>query len=73
MKFLRYKINDENKYGILNEDVIHELSDNFLFSKNKTGKNHPLNSVKILPPVVPSKIICLGYNYKDLVGEKKIL
>ncbi len=31
----------------------------------------PLSEVKLLAPVRPGKIIALGYNYKDLVGERE--
>jgi 2-keto-4-pentenoate hydratase/2-oxohepta-3-ene-1,7-dioic acid hydratase in catechol pathway len=30
----------------------------------------PLAEVTLLAPVVPGKIVALGYNYKDLVGER---
>lgn len=31
----------------------------------------PLDDVRLLAPVSPGKIIALGYNYKDLVGERE--
>src|SRR5689334_846052 len=42
-----------------------------LFSTPTAGKtiSGGLNAVKLLPPVMPSKIVCVGLNYKDHAGE----
>ena len=38
-------------------------------SFKETGKVYPLSDLKILPPSVPSKIICVGLNYSDHAEE----
>lgn len=34
-----------------------------------TGARHPLASVRLLAPVLPSKVVCIGKNYADHVAE----
>ncbi|MDT7572288.1 MAG: hypothetical protein QOE05_2462 [Actinomycetota bacterium] len=34
-----------------------------------TGESLPLSSVKLLAPVLPSKVVCIGKNYADHVAE----
>ncbi|SVD04707.1 uncharacterized protein METZ01_LOCUS357561, partial [marine metagenome] len=54
---------DGNKINSIKGSIFEklELTDNYLSFKD----------VEVLPPVEPSKIIGLGYNYKDLIGPKK--
>jgi 2-keto-4-pentenoate hydratase/2-oxohepta-3-ene-1,7-dioic acid hydratase in catechol pathway len=34
-----------------------------------TGERHPLPSVRLLSPVLPSKVVCIGKNYADHAAE----
>ena len=34
-----------------------------------TGEAYPLSSVRLLSPVLPSKVVCIGKNYADHVAE----
>lgn len=34
-----------------------------------TGQRYPLSSVRLLAPVLPSKVVCIGKNYADHVAE----
>ncbi len=34
-----------------------------------TGARHPLGSVRLLAPVLPSKVVCIGKNYADHAAE----
>ena len=34
-----------------------------------TGERHPLSSVRLLAPVLPSKVVCIGKNYADHIAE----
>jgi 2-keto-4-pentenoate hydratase/2-oxohepta-3-ene-1,7-dioic acid hydratase in catechol pathway len=71
-KYLRYFFEDKSCYGLVEGELIHQIKSNFLFNKPiKTGNVIRLDDVKILPPVIPSKVVGLAYNYKDLVGEKE--
>lgn len=77
MKLIRFKYNNLEKKGILYNEGIKELScsitDAFKSSDIQAFLKHDIiysvNEVKILPPVKPSKIICVGLNYKDHAHE----
>ena len=62
--------NNEELFGIYEDNNIVELSGSFYSDLKKTKKKYEIGSVRILPPVTPNKIIGLGYNYKDLIGER---
>ena len=34
-----------------------------------TGVRHPLSAVRLLSPVLPSKVVCIGKNYADHIAE----
>lgn len=53
-------------YGILDGDQVIETGN--LFGKT-FAEDHKLASVRLLPPVLPSKIICVGRNYVDHAKE----
>ena len=73
MKIIRFFHQDKIMYGILENDIVSEILD-FKFSQDLkiTNNKYHLNQIKILAPVKPNKVIGLAYNYKDLVGERKI-
>lgn len=35
----------------------------------RTGRSWPLDEVRLLPPVVPSKVVCVGRNYREHAKE----
>jgi len=65
---IKYKINKKEHYGILNDDKINELKGSVFGNYEILDKTVLLSDVEVLPPSSPTKIIALGYNYKDLVG-----
>lgn len=77
MKFVRFRYNNLEKKGILYNEGIKELScsindalktsDIQAFLKKEEIYN--INEVDILPPVRPSKIVCVGLNYRDHAQE----
>ncbi|MBC7100662.1 MAG: fumarylacetoacetate hydrolase family protein [Methanobacteriales archaeon] len=69
MKFLRFQYNNKTRYGFIEDNRIIEVSaEDYLSDNHKGLRKCPVN-VKILPPVNPSKIICVGLNYKDHADE----
>ena len=38
-------------------------------SRERTGQSWPLDAVKLLPPSIPSKIVCVGRNYAEHAKE----
>jgi len=70
LKFGRFEINGKIFHGIVENDHVHELDNSFLHDNKKTGVKLNLEQVKILPPVIPNKMLALAKNYgSHLQGE----
>ena len=70
MRIVRYKYKEEPpSYGWLLEDKIGAISGNIYGDYRRQEVSLPLNSVKLLAPAEPSKIICLGRNYAEHAKE----
>ncbi len=64
--FVRFSRKSESRavYGILGLDKITELESAPWFGIKKTKQSHYLQNVTLLTPVEPSKIVCVGLNYR---------
>jgi 2-keto-4-pentenoate hydratase/2-oxohepta-3-ene-1,7-dioic acid hydratase in catechol pathway len=77
MKFCRYQLNGVARYGVLESAggqeriarAIEKLPASAADFDNGEIVNLPLNSVRPLPPVSPSKIVCIGRNYREHAKE----
>ena len=67
----KFKIKNKTGFGILGRDKIKEVKGSIFDKYEVTNNLIPLSEAEIIPPVDPTKIIALGYNYKDLVGPQK--
>ena len=68
MKIVRCLVKDKVLYGVVDEDVVKELEDTPFNGITYTGNVYPLSSVKLLPPVMPSKILALALNYASHIS-----
>ena len=68
-KYVRYSVNGAASYGILDGETIRELSGDFFHSPAPTGRTVRRAEATLLAPVVPSKVIAVGLNYKSHLGE----
>jgi 2-keto-4-pentenoate hydratase/2-oxohepta-3-ene-1,7-dioic acid hydratase in catechol pathway len=57
------------RHGIIEANTVHEFSGELWGARELTGHKWPLDSVKFLPPSIPSKIVCVGKNYVDHAAE----
>ncbi len=55
--------------GIVGDGTIELIEGDALGSRRKTGETVALTEVKLLAPVVPSNILCIGRNYADHATE----
>jgi 2-keto-4-pentenoate hydratase/2-oxohepta-3-ene-1,7-dioic acid hydratase in catechol pathway len=55
--------------GVISDDTVRQISGDMLGKWEATSRSWPLANVKLLPPVAPSKIVCLGRNYLDHAAE----
>jgi 2-keto-4-pentenoate hydratase/2-oxohepta-3-ene-1,7-dioic acid hydratase in catechol pathway len=69
MKLVRYLDVNHIRYGILEDDTIHELLRTPFSGMKKQGRIRDLDDVEILTPVFSQKIIAVGLNYRDHAEE----
>lgn len=70
MKLGRFRKNDNIFYGIIEGEMVKKVVDLNTFKTNNEIFN--INQLKLLAPVIPSKVICVGLNYKDHANELKL-
>jgi 2-keto-4-pentenoate hydratase/2-oxohepta-3-ene-1,7-dioic acid hydratase in catechol pathway len=64
-----HQIHPEIRNGIIEGNQVYEIRGDFWGPRERSGPSSPLNSVKLLPPVTPSKIVCIGRNYPEHAKE----
>lgn len=72
MKICRVNINNEVRYGRLAGNTVELFNSPFDFSAvetNTTDNTYSTEEAIFLPPVAPSKIVCVGRNYADHAAE----
>jgi 2-keto-4-pentenoate hydratase/2-oxohepta-3-ene-1,7-dioic acid hydratase in catechol pathway len=69
-KYVRYAQGTARHYGILEGDVIRELSGDLFANPTPTGVTVKLADVKLLAPCEPSKVIAVGLNYRSHLGNR---
>src|SRR3984893_18293313 len=55
--------------GVISGETVRQVSADIVGKWEVTNRSWPLAGVKLLPPVDPSKIVCLGRNYLDHPAE----
>lgn len=76
MKLVGFKAGNRQKIGVLKNEEILEISSSMVEAFNisniyekKILGTYNFNDVDISAPVLPSKIVCVGLNYKDHANE----
>jgi 2-keto-4-pentenoate hydratase/2-oxohepta-3-ene-1,7-dioic acid hydratase in catechol pathway len=74
-KYIRYRTvsaqpNSGEAYGILDGGTVREISGSLFGEHVPTGVEHSLSEVKLLYPCQPTKILCVGLNYKSHLGGR---
>jgi 2-keto-4-pentenoate hydratase/2-oxohepta-3-ene-1,7-dioic acid hydratase in catechol pathway len=70
MRIIRYQVPGEAPtYGWLQENVVGPIEGNPFQDFRRLEASLPLERVKLLPPTIPSKIICVGRNYSAHAEE----
>ncbi len=63
MKIVRFVLGDEGRYGILEGDTIHPLEGDPFGDLTRASGSVTLEDVRLLMPITPSKVLCVGANY----------
>lgn len=56
-------------HGELEGDTVHRLAGPPFERVERVGEAHPLAALRLLPPVEPGKIVCVGQNYRKHAEE----
>jgi 2-keto-4-pentenoate hydratase/2-oxohepta-3-ene-1,7-dioic acid hydratase in catechol pathway len=71
MRLLRFRLGDRIATGAVHRgsDVVRVLQGTFFEDPLPTGEEVPLDEVRLLAPVLPSKLVCVGKNYAAHAAE----
>ncbi len=70
MKILRFQTPELSpRFGWVHEDLVGEIDGDPFGAYRRLDPDIPLESVKLLPPTQPGKIICVGRNYEAHARE----
>jgi 2-keto-4-pentenoate hydratase/2-oxohepta-3-ene-1,7-dioic acid hydratase in catechol pathway len=66
LKITRFHTGSYEGYGAIDEDTIYELDSPW---SGVRGAHYPLAGMQLLSPCAPSKIVCVGRNYREHAQE----
>ena len=69
MRLLRFRFGERIATGVAEDGRIRVLRGTFFEDPAFTGEEVPLDDVRLLAPVLPSKVVCVGRNYADHAAE----
>ncbi len=59
----------EPRTGVISGEAVREITGDLFGQWKPTDRAWPLAEVKLLPPMIPSKIVCPGRNYREHAAE----
>jgi 2-keto-4-pentenoate hydratase/2-oxohepta-3-ene-1,7-dioic acid hydratase in catechol pathway len=69
VRLVRFRHGDRIGTGALTREEIRVLAGTFFENPLPTGEDVPLSEVKLLAPVLPSKVVAIGKNYAEHAAE----
>lgn len=70
MRVARYTTGGDPKFGIVDgEELVALRGHPLVYGYETTGERVPLEEARLLAPVIPSKVVCVGLNYADHRGD----
>ena len=69
MKLARCEYNEKIYHGIVKGESIHIIDRSPFDDYKETGTQFDLIKVRLLPPAVPTKFVCVGQNYIEHIKE----
>ena len=68
-RYVRYEHGRGVSYGILDGETIKEIDGGLFGERVPTGKTVQLGDVKLRYPCEPTKVLCVGLNYRSHLGD----
>ena len=72
MKIVRIKAGDDIAYGVADTEGVLVYAGSPFVAWEPTETVVPWSSVKLLAPVLPTKVLCVGRNYEDHAAEVQV-
>jgi len=70
MRFVRFEAEGQTRFGIIQGDEVTALEASYCVAPPRlSGQRFQVDSVRLLSPAVPSKVVCVGLNYRDHIQE----
>jgi len=69
MRLVRFRFGDRIAHGFVEGDVVRAIEGTFFENPLPTGEEVPLADVRLLAPVLPSKVVAVGKNYAAHAAE----
>ncbi|MBL7139982.1 MAG: fumarylacetoacetate hydrolase family protein [Planctomycetes bacterium] len=69
MRFVRYQVDGEVRHGVIEGDRVRELLRTFFDGVVPMATSYALDDLDLLAPCRPTKMLCLGINYRDHAEE----
>jgi 2-keto-4-pentenoate hydratase/2-oxohepta-3-ene-1,7-dioic acid hydratase in catechol pathway len=70
-RFVRFETGGEVSFGLLEDDTIRPIVGDLFGEYRILSEEVPLSDVRLLVPVVPSKVIAVGLNYQSHLGSRE--
>ena len=69
MRIARFKVGDDVSFGVVEGDEVAALVSHPFGPLSFTGDRYALSDVRLLAPLIPSKVVAIGKNYADHARE----
>ena len=70
MKFARYEAHGETAYGVVEDNLVRQITTTPFEPHQITDHTHTLEQVRLLAPVVPRKILAIALNYTSHLADR---
>ena len=69
MRLIRFRSGERIATGVLEGEIVRPLQGTFFEEPLPTGEELPADGVRLLAPVIPSKLVCVARNYAEHAKE----
>ncbi len=69
MRIARFTAGGDPAYGVVDDDAITQIDGHPIGAFTLTGTRHGLADVRLLAPILPTKIVAIGKNYAEHAAE----
>ncbi len=68
-RYVRFADEDGPRYGVVDDDEVAVIDPHPFAAHRQTGRRVALEGLRLLAPVIPSKVVCVGRNYRAHADE----